>query len=227
MKKLLLSAAAVLVAAPALAADLPRAAEPVAPAYIAPTAFNWTGFYAGLHAGYGFSGRFGSNRGDNISGASGFIGGAQVGYNYQIDPLVIGIEGDISYANTHKKRSYYLSNGAFDGTQKGELTWKGSITPRIGYAIDRLMPYIKGGVAFGETKLKTTGFGVPDGSQSKTLWGWTVGAGVEYAVTDNITTKIEYDYTDLGKKNFVLNNGLAGKVGYRGHEIKAGVNYKF
>src|SRR4051794_34960213 len=120
MKKLLLATAALVLAGPALAADLPRASEPVAPAYIAPMAFNWTGFYVGANAGYGFGGKF---DGFGLSGADGFVGGAQAGFNYQYDPLVVGIEGEMDYSDVNDK------SGAF----RGDLNWRGSITPRIGF----------------------------------------------------------------------------------------------
>ncbi|MDQ0471728.1 outer membrane protein [Labrys wisconsinensis] len=215
MKKLLLATAAVLgLAGPAMAADLaPNYSEPAAPApYIAPAGFNWTGFYAGINAGYGFSGDFGSATGRRLNDAKGFVGGGQVGFNYQIDPVVVGIEGELDYSD---------QKDSFAGS-RANLNWRGSLTPRLGFTMDRFLPYVKAGLAFGETDLKVAGVG----SDSNTLVGWTAGAGIEYAVTDNISVRGEYNYTDLSKDTFNI-GGAAVKTGFRGSDVKAGLNYKF
>jgi outer membrane immunogenic protein len=210
MKKLILATTALILAAPAAyAADLaPRSVEPVAPAYIAPAAFNWTGFYVGANAGYGFSGDFSGG----LDGGNGFEVGGQAGYNYQFNPLVVGIEGELDYSDV---------KDSFAGF-KGDLNWRGSITPRLGFAIDRFMPYIKGGFAFGDVEIKD-----PIGSDDQVLTGWTVGAGAEYAVTDTITVRGEYNYTDLGKDTFSTPVAGTFKAGYKGSDVKLGVNYKF
>jgi outer membrane immunogenic protein len=215
MHKLLLASAALALAGPAVAADLPRAPEPLAPsAAIAPGAFSWTGFYVGLNAGYGFSGSFSNDANLGLGSGDGFTGGLQAGYNYQFnqfDPLVVGIEGEVDYANIF----------ASAGDARGDLNWRASITPRIGYAFDRLMPYVKGGAAFGDVKIDT-GFG----SDTNVLWGWTAGLGVEYAFTDNLSVRAEYNYTDLGRDTFTDNLGSL-RAGYKGSDVKVGVNYRF
>ncbi|MFN8830643.1 MAG: outer membrane protein [Labrys sp. (in: a-proteobacteria)] len=206
MKKLLLTTVAALgLATPALAADIPAAGEPVAPAYIAPAAFNWSGPYVGLHLGYGFTGEFNNA----LDGASGFVGGLQAGYNVQFDPLVVGIEAEISYTDLSDK----------SGAVKADLNWKGTLTPRIGFAMDRFMPYVKAGLAYGSVEASNTT------SDDATLWGWTVGVGAEYAVTNQISIKAEYAYTDLGSET--LRIPAATKVGYTGSEVKIGLNYRF
>lgn len=205
MKKLLLSTAAVVVlGSSAFAADLPRYSEPMAPmnSYV----YNWTGFYLGLHAGYGFNGDF-----DAVSdGANGFLGGIQGGYNAQFDAIVFGLEGELSYSGV---------GDSFNGVS-ADLNWKGAITPRLGIAFDRFLPYVKAGIAFGDVEFNNALF-----SESEMMAGWTVGLGVEYAVTNNLSVKVEYDYTDLGRDNFALAAG--GQGGYDGHEVKAGVNFRF
>jgi outer membrane immunogenic protein len=210
MKTLILASTAMILAAPAFAADLaPRAVEPAAPAYIAPAAFSWTGFYVGANAGYGFSGKF---EGTPADGGDGFTVGGQAGYNYQFNPIVVGIEGEIDYADIKDR---------FDGF-KGDLNWRGSVTPRLGFAIDRFMPYIKGGFAFGDVE-----FSDPAGNDDQVLTGWTVGGGAEYAVTDNVTVRAEYNYTDLGKDSYTTPVVGTFKAGYKGSDVKLGVNYKF
>jgi outer membrane immunogenic protein len=206
MKKFLLTTVAVLgFATPALAADIPAAGEPVAPAYIAPAAFNWSGPYIGVHLGYGFNGEFNHA----IDGASGFIGGLQAGYNVQFDPLVVGIEAEISYTDLSE------SSGGIEAN----LNWKGTIAPRIGFAMDRFMPYVKAGLAVGSVEASDVN------SDDAVLWGWTAGVGAEYAVTNQVSIKAEYAYTDLGSETFSL--PAATKVGYSGSEVKIGLNYRF
>ena len=212
MKKLLLAGAAILLASPALAADLPRYSEPATPAYVAPVAFNWTGFYAGANVSYGWTDFRDTLAGVRLNSGNGFGGGVQAGYNMQYDPLVVGIEGEIGYSG---------SKDTFAGN-KATLGWRGSLTPRIGYAIDRFLPYVKAGLAAGDVDFKAAGLG----SDSSMLWGWTVGVGAEYAVTNNVSVRVEYDYTDLARDNFNF-GGTTAKAGATTSDIKLGVNYKF
>jgi outer membrane immunogenic protein len=213
MKKLLLATAAIMLAGPALAADLPRYSEPATPVYVAPAAFNWTGFYAGANVSYNWGDFDTIGTTTRLNDANGFGGGIQAGYNMQYDPLVVGIEGELGYAN---------SKDSFAGS-KGTLGWRGSLTPRIGYAMDRFLPYVKAGVAVGNVEIKDATLG---GSDSATAWGWTAGVGAEYAVTNNVSVRVEYDYTDLTRESLAL-GGTAAKAGFKGSDVKLGVNYKF
>ena len=85
-----------------------------------------------------------SSRASGIDSGDGFTGGAQAGYNMQFNPLVVGIEGEIDYADISDRSAL-----------KADLNWRGSVTPRLGFAIDRFMPYIKGGFAFGGSRSTT------------------------------------------------------------------------
>lgn len=210
MRRLLLAAAAMLLASPALAADIPTVDEPIAPNYIAPMGFDWTGFYVGANLGYGFSSDFNDKANLLLDEASGFTGGVQAGYNVQFDPMVVGIEGEVDYANISDR---------FGGA-KGSLDWRGSVTARLGWAIDRFLPYVKGGLAFGDVSFDT------GQSDSKVLWGWTAGVGAEYAITDNVSVRAEYNFTDLGTDAFNTNIGKFDG-GFSGSDVKVGVNYKF
>jgi len=193
----------------AMAADLP-AYEP-APAVIAPAAFSWTGPYIGVHAGYGWG---------NAAKASpdGWMIGGYLGYNYQFDgsPVVIGIETDINYANIDDKRN---SRG---GRTKVSTDWNGATRARIGYAFDRFLVYGAGGLAYADREFKRT----PGDKDSKTAVGWTVGGGVEYAASDNVSVRAEYRYTDYGKDTFKLANSRP-KSSYDEHRVMVGVAYKF
>ncbi|HVI27676.1 outer membrane protein [Hansschlegelia sp.] len=193
----------------AMAADLP-AYEP-APAVIAPAAFSWTGPYLGVHAGYGWG---------NAAKASpdGWMVGGYLGYNYQFDgsPVVIGIETDINYASIDDKRN------ARGGRTKVSTDWNGATRARIGYAFDRFLVYGAGGLAYADREFKRS----PGDKDSKTAVGWTVGGGIEYAASDNVSVRAEYRYTDYGKDTFKLANSRP-KSSYDEHRVMVGVAYKF
>jgi Opacity protein and related surface antigens len=208
--------------------------------------FTWAGFYAGLNAGYAWNGDDKSKIHDYYGplgyGSSkkedGFAGGLQVGYNFQSGSLIYGIEADINYSNMKRRDAgfgNYLSK-AETYTVNSETSWFGTLRPRIGFAAtDRLMVFATGGLAFG--KVKTNGNYIQDsyllaGDNDDVRYGWTLGAGAEYAITDNFTVKGEYAYIDLGEKTHswmgrgYLNN-LSVKDTTNFQLLRAGVNYKF
>jgi len=211
MKKFLLSSVAALgivAAGAASAADLPSRKGPVvAPVYV--PAFTWTGFYIGANAGYGWG-----NVKPNVAGdLDGFIGGGQVGYNYQIGQFVLGAEADFQGAD--------LSTGSNVFGDSVRTEYFGTVRARVGVAFDRFLPYVTGGWAYGNVKTTVGGFGSTDKTHTG---GYTIGAGLEYAFTNNLTAKVEYLYVDLGEKN-VFNTGV--KVGTDFSVVRAGLNYKF
>lgn len=195
---------------PAFAADVVME-EPPAPAPIAelPVA-SWAGPYAGVNLGYGFSGRV-KEPGNSIS-TDGFLGGAFVGYNHQMDNFVIGAEGDIGYNGI---------KGDNAGT-KAKAGVEGSLRARLGYAIspDILLYGTAGGAA---QSLKVTEGGVSD---RNTMLGWTAGAGSDIKFTDNVFGRVEYRYTDYGKESFTTGGGTRD-VDSRDHRINFGVGMKF
>ena len=245
-KKFLLSSVALAtLAGTALAADLPSRRAP--PVYVPPPAipvFTWTGFYAGGHVGYEFgrSSAFASNpvlgglAGSSVK-PSGIIGGAHVGYNYSTQSIpylsgvlgtggVFGVEGDVDGAN-YKPRSNLGGIGDY-----GSQQIQGSVRGRLGVAVDRALFYGTGGVAFGG--LKNTYVNSLNGlsdNLSHTKVGYTVGGGVEYAVTNNWSVRAEYRYTDFGSYTDNLGNSTAGGVNVRHREtdnrVQAGFSYKF
>jgi outer membrane immunogenic protein len=197
----------------AQAADLTYEPAPVVEA--APAAFNWTGFYLGVHAGAAIVDADVNFGGTTFSDDStGFIGGVQAGYNWQIDNIVIGAQTDFAY--TSAKLSDDLINA------EAKLEWLGSTTARLGYAFDNLLVYGKGGVAYGQSKLEA--FDVVNFDDSKWHVGWTAGVGAEYAFTQNITGLLEYNYVDLGSEDYFDN---AVSTDLTSHVVKVGVNYKF
>ena len=203
----------------AAAADLARPAP--APYYKAPVMapmFSWTGFYIGLNGGGGFGRSTWDSRGSfNTSG--GVIGGT-VGYNYQVGQAVVGVEGDIDWANIRGTTNNACALGC-----KTSDSWLSTVRGRLGYAADRFMPYITGGVAFGDVKATTPGFVGASNDRA----GWTLGAGLEYAVAQNWSLKAEYLYVDLGKFNCGAACGAAvtDNVSFTTNLVRAGVNYHF
>jgi outer membrane immunogenic protein len=264
MRKMIISTASLLaltLATGALAADLPR--KTVAPVFAQVPAFSWTGFYVGLNAGYGFgetkvnvtqnpsSALFGANPFDYKTKPAGFIGGAQIGYNYQINAFVLGIEGDFQFSTMKKSGGVVglpLNPAGFQAASysdtESKMDYFGTLRARLGFVpMDRLMIYGTGGLMFANVKNNSvTQYNnvVFDpafryaGSASSMKTGYVVGAGAEYAFTNNITAKLEYLYYDLGKQNY-FGARVAGVNGFSlnyqtkntGNIVRAGVNYKF
>ncbi len=263
------AAAAALTVATALAAqaaDLPTRKAAPAPIFVPPP-FTWTGFYLGVNAGgvwgtgntqttiynAGFPILTNINTGSLGTGASGFIGGGQAGYNYQSGAAVFGIETDFDGTSMSKSKSVIgpgfatpIGTDNFTTNGSARMNWLGTTRARVGFVAtpdNRLMFYGTGGLAYGGGNAHLSvfdtdyGFGW-FGSKSNTRVGWTVGAGVEYAITNNVTIKGEYLYYNLGTTNQIgLPNVLtsstfpaatvASKVTYEGSIVRAGVNYKF
>jgi outer membrane immunogenic protein len=229
MKKILLAATvAALSSTSVFAADL--AARPYtkapAPAYVAPI-YNWTGFYLGAHLG----GAFGSNnttlnnagRGVSIpiDTKGGFLGGGQIGYNWQFSPnWVFGIEGDIS--GLDYKRTAVDS---FGDVLQQKTDWLASVTGRLGYTWGPGMIYAKGGVAFrdnGGFSSSYAGYSVDNKST-----GYTVGGGLEYMFAPAWSAKVEYQYYNFSDSHLYDTGVLVGNFKTDIHTVKAGINYHF
>ena len=208
-----------LTASAAVAADLPRQMPPArAPVIFAP-AYSWTGFYAGINGGYGW----GDSRWDTIASSvdtSGGLVGGTLGYNWQTGALVFGLEGDIAWADIRGT----FANAACPAGCETRTNWLATFRGRLGYAFDRFMPYVTGGLAAGDVEAKPVGFaGVSD-----TNVGWTIGAGIEAAVAANWTAKVEYLYVDLGSVNCTIAAcGGAANVDHRINVVRAGLNLRF
>jgi outer membrane immunogenic protein len=237
MKRLLIAGVLALAAiGQAVAADLPQPAPPPpqAPVAYIPTVapvYNWGGIYWGINGGYGFG------KSDWTTGAtavfaagstgnfdvSGFLVGGTLGFNYQMDAFVVGLEGDLDYSGMDG------NSGSCSPACETKNTWLGTARARLGYAADRVLFYGTVGGAFGNIESNTalTGF------QSSTKGGWVAGAGVEAAFADNWTARIEYLFVDL--QNASVNAAFPGAPGvvtpttvsFDGSLIRAGLDYKF
>ena len=256
MKKILALGAAVAALSAvsgALAADLPSRKAP--PAFAAPLpVFTWTGFYAGLNAGAAFGNNRGgfaglnTGSGDNVR----FTGGGQIGYNYQIGQLVVGLEADINFLTNNRRNGGSVIVPTFPGTI-GPTTltasnggnsgnYFGTVRPRIGFAIDRALIYVTGGIAYGDfnksqSLVATNGLGAAiatfsNGGNNNRI-GYTLGGGVEYAITNNWTVKGEYLWVGSGSRNRTYTSPAFPAIAFnsggdRGFSVvRAGVNYKF
>jgi outer membrane immunogenic protein len=218
MKKLLLAGASLLAmgAVSASAADLPARMPTKAPAYVAPMTYNWTGFYLGLNGGGGFGrSEFNGTLPSGSFDTSGGLFGGTIGYNWQTGPFVLGLEGDIDWSGIKGSGTCGVAT-ACDVRNDYLATIRG----RLGYAIDRWMPYVTGGAAIGNVKSSIAGFGDSD----KTRAGWTVGAGIEASIAGPWTAKVEYLYVDLGDAD----TAVAGtSANFTSNIVRAGINYKF
>jgi outer membrane immunogenic protein len=206
-------------AMPASAADLPRSSVPYrAPSYL--SGFNWTGFYVGINGGGAWGGSDWDGYAVTNNPKGGLIG-VTAGYNWQGagSPWVFGLEGDIGWAFIND--SVVCGAGVNCQTKNN---WLGTVRGRVGYAFDRIMPYVTAGLAVGDIEANVT---AAPGSSS-TNAGWTIGAGVEGSIYANWTAKAEYLYADLG--SFTCSAGscaLPTNVDLRQSILRAGVNYHF
>jgi len=217
MNKLLLASVGLLAlsVASASAADIQRreVMPAKAPLYVTP-AYNWTGLYVGINGGGGW-GR--SSFSDPLAtggfGMSGGLVGGTLGYNYQMGQTVLGLEGDVDWSSIRGSAPCGVT------TCETRNNWLSTARVRLGYAVDRFMPYVTGGAAFGDIKTSVAGFG----DSSTTKAGWTLGGGIEAAIAGPWTAKLEYLYVDLGHGNSVLGSSASFKTNI----VRAGLNYRF
>lgn len=213
MNKIVFAALFASVSSIAMAADITETA-PAPVSEDAVQAFSWTGAYVGAGVGGGslgteFSvpGLPGANASKNFNGG---IASAFVGYNYQIENVVIGVEGDVSYNwNKHTFRG-------FGGSIDVGSDVSGSLRGRLGYVLDRALIYGTAGWT------ATNGYIQARGQEkSRTFHGWTAGLGVDYAVTDNVFVRAEYRFSDFADKNIGIN------IDPDQHTAIIGVGFKF
>jgi outer membrane immunogenic protein len=239
-RKLLLASAGAI----ALTGSAAMAAEPP-PVYLPPPPiFTWTGIYVGGQIGYAWgtgSNNFNGTLPDgtviatSVGGTpNGVIGGANVGFNYQINLWVLGLEGTVDGTSLSNTAVASFPDGS-TVSANSTADVQGSIRGRLGVAFDRVLIYATGGVAFGGFN---TNFALSDpndgifvnGSRSNTRVGWTFGGGIQYAVTNNWSVRGEYRYTDFGS----INNGLTAATAFfnggrqlRQNQVQVGFDYKF
>ena len=192
------------------AADIQqRQAVTKAPPMLAPV-FTWTGPYVGINGGYGW----GESRSFDVDG---WLLGVTAGYNWQMNQLVFGVEGDINLTDISGR-------GACGGGTICSVSnnWLGTARGRIGWAAGQFMPYVTGGLAFGDIEARRVGFGRVESTEV----GYALGAGVEAALWGPVSAKIEYLYVDLGDAGRIPGPG-GGRADFQTSIIRAGLNYRF
>ena len=215
MKRLVLASVAVVtLMGAANAADMRRQAMPTkAVPYV--QMYNWTGVYVGINGGYGFGdSRFATPVATGDFNTRGGMVGATVGYNWQAGQTVFGLEGDLDWSNVRGNTTCGIGLSC-----ETRNNWLGTARGRVGYAFDRFMPYVTGGLAVGGVKNAITGAG----ESSTTKAGYALGGGVEAALAGPWTAKVEYLYADLGRTSAPLGSDVRSKT----NTVRAGVNYRF
>jgi outer membrane immunogenic protein len=245
----LLVATASLLATSAFAADLAPRMYTKAPAPIV-AVYDWTGFYLGGNIGYSWGRSSDTSTITNGAGAviatsagtsnlDGVVGGGQIGYNWQVQSWVWGLEADIQGTGEKGSRGFAFAPGGFNAlvlapvpvalTQK--IDWFGTVRGRAGILVSpTVLLYATGGLAYGAVNTSEVIGVLPGFSSTTTNVGWTVGAGVEGVISGNWTAKLEYLYVDLGTVSGAFTSGGFTSA-YSSHitdnVLRVGVNYKF
>lgn len=215
MKRMILAAsvASLLMSGAAFAADAVEQipAPPAAVDTPAPV-FSWSGGYVGGYGGYGWGdGKFSDANGSGKANFDGGRLGGFGGWNFDMgNNVILGAEGNLDYDwNKHT-----------GGTTSFQTDVSGAVRARAGYAVDKALFYVAGGWTAANGKLRDTAQNIDD---SKMMNGWTVGGGVDYALTNRIFARGEYRYNDYGNKTF----GDSVKGDFKQNVINVGVGVKF
>lgn len=245
---LLATVSALALASTAQAADM----RAKAPAQVIPV-WNWTGWYIGAHAGVAWHEATSNDLsnldtdGSIVTNQTGFIYGGQIGYNWQSNHLVWGIEADISGLTGRAKKDF--ADSTDDPTDlelvvHNKIEWLGTVRMRMGLAVQNTMAYVTGGLAYGRVKNVfndgdelCSPFGAAGCavivSESKVRWGWTAGGGIEHMWSPNWSIKAEALFVDLGRSTATLNYDDGGpkvaKVKFSNKAVigRIGINYRW
>jgi outer membrane immunogenic protein len=194
------------------------------------TAFDWSGLYAGIQGGYAFGDArhsFDNGAPSGNSDPDGIFGGFHVGFNHQMNSILLGVEADAELADINGRftdTSGIGSNGSTD------IDMQASLRARLGLPIDRVMPYLTGGLAIADIDYGGGPVGDFCCGYSKSALGYTLGTGVEFAVTDSLTARVEYRYTDFGKESGALDptfGFVRMTTDVQIHAIRAGLSLQF
>ena len=212
---LLAGVAGVSVVSAAFAAAL-IISEPAPAVGVVSTTGNWDGLFLGAFAGYGWGtvtdedGYFAAA--GTETDVKGWQVGVSAGANFTVsEAIVAGIVGDIAWTDL---------NGDVDADSSYSVDWTGSLRGRLGFDGGAFLPYVTAGVAFANTTVTDAAL-----EDTQTHIGWTVGAGVEFAVADNVSLDLQYRYTDFGSKTYDL--GGPTDFSLTSHAVTAGVNFRF
>jgi outer membrane immunogenic protein len=235
----------------ASAADLGAVPYSKTPAYIVPV-YDWSGVYVGVNVGYGW-GRSSDTSGLSPGGAlalfsdtassnmNGVLGGAQIGYNSQIQNWLVGLEADFQGTGQSSNHSFTCPAGVCTGaalpvTLTQQLDFFGTVRARAGLVVTpTVLLYATGGLAYAQVDSNTTLVGA--NRTPNYIPGWTVGGGVEAAMGGGWSAKVEYLYLDLGRVSGVSSSAIVSPSGVpligsfnsrvTDNIVRAGLNYKF
>jgi len=206
-----------------------------------PPVFSWTGWYVGANGGggwgltdhtatVGLTGLPALTTGNfNTSGA---LAGGTIGYNYQIGGWLLGAEADLDWSNIRGtfNTAAAIPGGVATASLSSQLNWLDTARVRLGFVWDRALFYGTAGAAYGgltATASATATVGgitaVATAADTQTRFGWTAGAGVEYAFTNSLSAKVEYLFVDLGSQNQII----IDNVKFTANIVRGGVNLHF
>jgi outer membrane immunogenic protein len=224
----LAAATITIVSVPAVAADMPARRMPVKAPVVAVAAYNWSGFYVGVHAGYAWGELTSSANVDVDHEPTGGLFGGQIGYNWQSGQVVFGVEADLAYS-TVKGDDSGVVPGPFTFNAESKMKYLGTVRGRLGLAQDRVLFYVTGGFAWSKVDATMTVVNAGTGSDTLNLTGWTAGGGIEYALTQNFTIRAEYLYVDFSKESTSVNIGgfpFTDTADKNLNIVRAALNYK-
>lgn len=194
--------------------------------------WNWTGFYVGANVGYGWargsltatSGAATATSSENLNG---ILGGGQIGANYQMGNMVFGVETDFQASGQSKSSSF--SGGGLTVVESDKIPWFGTTRARFGFAADRFLGYVTGGIGYGEFRSDLTFSGTTTGtlSYSTTRTAWVVGGGVEGLMSNNLTWRVEYLHLDTGSFSVLSAGGVNVSARLTDEIVRLGLNYRF
>lgn len=190
---------------------------------------SWTGPRVGIVGGYGWgkadyegTGLLAEDETGSVDIQGAMLGGL-IGYDYGFsNGFVVGVLGDLSWLNLEGRDCQGLAGCEYE--LQAEIDALGTLRGRAGFGLDNLFVYGTGGLALGHVDVSVEGY---DGSDSKIMYGWTGGAGIEYRISDPVTISIEYLYIDLGESEFDVGSGSGVDVGVTSQAVRGSLNFKF
>lgn len=191
----------------------------------APVPYSWTGLYIGGNVGYAAATDTETVSGGGGSGSTsipGFVGGGQIGFNYQIGAIIAGFEADFDGSTTTKS----TAAGIVSSTE--QIPWIGTLRGRLGVAFNRFLVYGTAGGAATELVSVVNAGAIGSANTAVTHGGWTAGGGIEFAVSDSLGARVEYLYVDTGTVNAAIIGPPVTTVTNRLQEnlIRVGLDYR-
>ncbi len=195
-----------------------------------PAQYDWSGFYVGVQGSYDFgsaSHSFSNGAPSDNSNPRGIVGGVHAGYNFQANKILFGLEADAEIASVNGS---FNNTTGFGSSGATHLYSDESLRVRLGLPMDRILPYVTGGVALGQVRFDGGPSGGPCCGFNSAPIGYTVGAGIDYAVSNNVSARIEYRYTDFGTSTGGLApafTGVSMPTHLQTNAITLGLSFKF